>query len=632
MNKYLTLFTVIFAFLIFSPIANSQSLLWEISGNGLKESSYLFGTIHLSDKRVFNFNDSVFAKIDECDAFTMEIEATPENTQKIGNSIFLENGNSIDKMLSEKDYAYLKKFFQEKLDLNLDGLKFLNPMSIISLATMKLFKSDMDTYVDNFLYQYAKSKNKKTFSVEPVQLQIDLLKNVPAEYLLDVANEWDNFKGISEKMVNAYAKEDLDALIKIMFSDSGFKKMEDDFIWNRNITMADSIDLFVNRQSTFIAIGTGHLPLEGGVIDLLKKKGYKVNPIITRKTKSLPEIKPNEDWITLAPEEAGFSIEMPKQPELQEFDKASDIGNLTLKMYLAEMSEEDENFIYGIAITDYPNDKINSEAMSEKELESYYKESLLGAANGVKGEIIKEGTMPLDSFEAKTADVNAYDGLLKIRYAVLLRKNRLFLLQVISKGNLENNKTLSKFFGSFKLEDYDLDKAASENIPSKEWETLISEEGNFSILMLGKTIGKRNHNAYEAPKNSDPLYYLSENVDGDGNELILFAQFEDFPPEDHSDSISTENLMAFYDEIFLGAVDNNKEQILSQKTFKINGYFAQRAEYIISGKEEKDNVYVNAISFWYKTKYYFIQHGTVGKKATQEEINKFLNSFKLLEE
>ena len=123
---------------------------------------------------------------------------------------------------------------------------------------------------------------------------------------------------------------------------------------------------------------------------------------------------------------------------------------------------------------------------------------------------------------------------------------------------------------------------------------------------------------------------MSENFDEDGNELFLFAQFEDFPPEDHSDSISTEVLMTFYDNIFLGIVGNDKERILSQKTFKINGYLAQRGEYLIP--DDGNDIYVNAIAFWYKTRYYFIQHGTVGKKLTEREINKFLNSFKILDD
>jgi uncharacterized protein YbaP (TraB family) len=45
----------------------------EISGNGLKNPSYLFGTMHLKDKRVFDFSDSVLVKLDECPTFAMEI-------------------------------------------------------------------------------------------------------------------------------------------------------------------------------------------------------------------------------------------------------------------------------------------------------------------------------------------------------------------------------------------------------------------------------------------------------------------------------------------------------------------------------------------------------------------------------
>ena len=630
MNKYTTLFTVIFTLLFFSPTVKSQSLLWEISGNGLQKSSYLFGTVHLSDQRVFNFNDSVFAKIDECDAFTMEIEATPENIKKVGNSIFLEDGKTIDQMVSKKDYTFLTKFFKEKLDLDLDGLKIFTPMTIISMATLRLAESDMNTYVDNFLYEYAKNKNKKTFSVEPLQLQIDLLKNVPADYLIDVANEWDTYQGITDKVIAAYAKEDMDALIKIMFSDSGFKKMEDDFIWNRNKTMADSIDLFVNRQSTFIAIGTGHLPLEGGVIDLLQKKGYEVKPIIAAKTKELPEIKKNENWITLAPEELGFSIKMPKQPEYQEFDKASEIGSLTLKLYSVEMSEEDENFIYGMAITDYPIEKINAELMTKSELDNYYEESLLGAANGVNGKIVNRGEVKLDSFIAKTADVEAYDGLINIRYAILLRNNRLFLLQVLSKGNLENNELLNKFFNSFTLENYNLEKPILENTTSKKWETVESKEENFSISILGKTIGRRNNSAGAPPKKSDPIYYLSEIIDNDKNKLLQYIIISTFPEGFIADSLSTENLIEFYDNNLSESLKDGKGEIITKKEIKIQSRIAQRSEYILYN--EGFNLQVHSIQFLHKNKFYTLQHATVGKEATEEEINKFLQSFKILEE
>ena len=121
-----------------------------------------------------------------------------------------------------------------------------------------------------------------------------------------------------------------------------------------------------------------------------------------------------------------------------------------------------------------------------------------------------EETIKLDSFELKTIDVKLYANELKIKYAVLLRRNRLFMLQVMAKDSLENNSGLDFFISSFKFEDYDLDEnfvtLANKGSETKEWETLVSEEGNFSILMLGKTTGRRNASEGEVPKNSDPLY------------------------------------------------------------------------------------------------------------------------------
>ncbi len=630
MNKFITLLTIIFIGLFLSPTTKGQSLLWEISGNGLEKSSYLFGTVHLSDQRVFNFNDSVFAKIDECDAFTMEIEATPENMKEIGNSIFLEDGKTIDQMLSTEDYANLKIFFKNKLDLNLDGLKIFTPMSIVSMTTSKLVKSDMNTFVDNFLYQYAQSKNKKTFSVEPLQLQIDLMKNVPAEYLLDVANEWDTYQGITDNLIAAYAKEDMEALIKIMFSDSGFKKMEDEFIWDRNITMADSIDLFVNRQSTFVAIGTGHLPLKGGVIDLLRKKGYEVNPIIAAKTLALPEIKQNEDWITLAPEEAGFSIDMPNQPTNQDMNQPSAIGDLKINMLMCEPINDKNGNYYIVATTDYPIEMVNSTTMTPAEIINFYDTVLEGGRTNVKGILIKEGEIKLDSFLVKTVDVKTQDGALNIRFATLLLKNRMYMLQVLTENSLENNKGLERFFKSFNLKNYSSDETYTPKEPIvKEWNILESTEGNFSMMMFGKP--KITTNTIQTEFGITTMnFYMTDILDSLNNELIYYAQYSDFPKEHNSDSMSTESLLEFYDATLNKPLENGKGKLLNKRMIEIDGKPAQRSQFLIF--QGDITVKIHALIFLYKNRLYFLQHGTVGKEATNEEIEYFLNSFKILKE
>ena len=50
-----------------------NTLLWRISGNGLSKPSYLYGTMHLQDKRLFNFSDSTYAAIEKTEGLALEV-------------------------------------------------------------------------------------------------------------------------------------------------------------------------------------------------------------------------------------------------------------------------------------------------------------------------------------------------------------------------------------------------------------------------------------------------------------------------------------------------------------------------------------------------------------------------------
>ena len=69
---------IFFLFTAFISLAYSQvvdvnkQLLWEISGNGLKEKSYLFGTLHSNDKRIFDLSDSVYYALDKANLIILE--------------------------------------------------------------------------------------------------------------------------------------------------------------------------------------------------------------------------------------------------------------------------------------------------------------------------------------------------------------------------------------------------------------------------------------------------------------------------------------------------------------------------------------------------------------------------------
>ena len=55
-------------------IEPENELLWEISGNGLKTKSYLYGSLHSNDKRLFRFSDSVYVALNRAEAVVLETD------------------------------------------------------------------------------------------------------------------------------------------------------------------------------------------------------------------------------------------------------------------------------------------------------------------------------------------------------------------------------------------------------------------------------------------------------------------------------------------------------------------------------------------------------------------------------
>jgi uncharacterized protein YbaP (TraB family) len=114
-SKYLILsFLISFAFNALSQQKPHYSLLWRISGKGLTQPSYLFGTMHVKDKRAFNFSDSVMLALQQCRHFALEVH--PDTVMKelynlIANNDTLRN---IDKLLSKEEYEQLSNKFKRR--------------------------------------------------------------------------------------------------------------------------------------------------------------------------------------------------------------------------------------------------------------------------------------------------------------------------------------------------------------------------------------------------------------------------------------------------------------------------------------------------------------------------------------
>ncbi len=320
MKKTITLYSYALFFCLFPLALAAQqkkypsTLLWRITGPWLSTPSYLYGTIHMTDRRLFYFSDSLYRCLEKAEGFAMEI-----NPDTALNSLFLSlfsNNNPVqhDTLSSAAFIAGAKQLENES------GV----PAGKITQKQLWLYsykagqekkEGDMDSPVDTYLYNIAKRQGKKVGGIEDLADQLGLLKEMRTAVDADPLLYKSGNQLKMEELKAIYVNQDLDRLEAFMLDvDTVFR---DHLLYRRNKKMAFRIDSMARVRSYLFAVGAAHLPGEKGLIALLHARGYKVEPIFSTQ-KIAPEAyhyKAIElPWPTLHDEGNGYTVQIPGKP------------------------------------------------------------------------------------------------------------------------------------------------------------------------------------------------------------------------------------------------------------------------------------------------------------------------------
>lgn len=267
-----------------------KSLLWEISGNGLKTSSYLFGTIHLIGKEDFFFPTTLEDKLKLAERATFEIDmddmSSMESMFKIIGKAFMKDGVTLKDLVTEKEYQAIETHFKEK-GLPLQFLDRMKPMLLATFASMDMGEGGMEDTKSYEMEIFAKVNEQKKSSegLESVEDQLALFDSIPykaqARMLVESIKSSNKENDEYKMMVDLYKKQDIETLAKMSVddNDSGLGGYADLFLYQRNKNWIPHFTRMMGEKSTFFAVGAGHLGGPKGVIQLLKKAGYKLTPV-----------------------------------------------------------------------------------------------------------------------------------------------------------------------------------------------------------------------------------------------------------------------------------------------------------------------------------------------------------------
>ncbi len=288
-NKYILIIGLCFSQTIasfgqYAPTESDQSLLWRISGNGLKAASYIYGTIHVIPKKDFFMADTVRKALLGSDRVAFEIDM--DDATNIWGQLMLmrrtlmRGDTTIDMLLSKKDYALVKK----KMGFN-NGLKIMDRIKPMFLSTIISAKTSMgatESYEMNF-YKLAKDNDKKVEGLETMKYQMSIFDTIPykvqAQMLVESIKKESDGENEMDDLVALYKAQDLVGLGQMFKTDDGLMKYDDIMLNNRNRNWIPVMAKKMKKRKYFFAVGAGHLVGEKGVIALLRKSGFVVEPI-----------------------------------------------------------------------------------------------------------------------------------------------------------------------------------------------------------------------------------------------------------------------------------------------------------------------------------------------------------------
>jgi uncharacterized protein len=288
---------ILIILLSFFPLFAQAQLLWKITGKNLKKPSYLYGTMHTSHEKAFKLVDSLVVKIASCESYAGEMILDPSMLFAVMQQIFMGKDTTLQTLLSPEEYKTVKKVLDEKLSMMSPIAERIKPM----FTSILLGEGGMEGLqmpdanesknkrkpLDLYLQDEATKRSLPLVGLETLEEQMNVFNNISlksqAQMLLqEVTNIGKDSTADTgmEKMLDWYAEQKLDSLYEYASKEfANEPALSYQILTKRNINMADRIEKLILEKSAFIAIGAAHLPDTQGVIELLRKKKFKVEPV-----------------------------------------------------------------------------------------------------------------------------------------------------------------------------------------------------------------------------------------------------------------------------------------------------------------------------------------------------------------
>ena len=264
---------------------DTNTLLWQVSGKDLKNPSYLFGTFHLLCKDDIKFSEQLKSSLQSTDEVYMEMDMDDPSTMLSGLLYMnMKDGKKLKDLYTTDEYKKVESYFSDSLGMPMMMFQSIKPYFLVAMLYPKMMDCKTASGVEEELMSLAKENKKEIKGLETMQFQASVFDSIPyqwqAKELLKNIDSFSFYKKEFDTMVLEYKNQQLSVMEKLLAkSEFGSDKYEDILLTNRNINWVGQLKSIMKKESVFVAVGAGHLVGEKGLLNLLRKEGYIVEPL-----------------------------------------------------------------------------------------------------------------------------------------------------------------------------------------------------------------------------------------------------------------------------------------------------------------------------------------------------------------
>lgn len=231
--------------------------------------------MHIRDERVYQFCHDLYSLIGTADVYVGEMDLHPLDIEMNGPEYDLQH------QFTPAGYQKIRKQLIKSFQFDISRYRFLHPLMIISGIAQNILVNDHAVSLDEHLWNYARDNKRHLQGLETVQEQLSLLHSIDPKPLYKqietISSRPSGIRKFTARALNCYIKGDIHLLYQM--TRSSMHQLRKRIIYNRNELMVTRILAFDPAMSYFITVGAGHLSGPKGIISLLRRNGYKIQPI-----------------------------------------------------------------------------------------------------------------------------------------------------------------------------------------------------------------------------------------------------------------------------------------------------------------------------------------------------------------